>query len=86
MAGALRLDWMEELCADEAESVDEEDCIGAGKGVFEANIAIVRNVNYAWRLEDRRGEGRYLMLSDGCWDESRIWGLITTGARLASDI
>ena len=50
MAGALRLDWMEELCADEAERVDEEDCSGAGKGVFEANIAIARNVNYAWRL------------------------------------
>jgi hypothetical protein len=85
MAGALRLDWMEELCADEAERVDE-DCIGAGKGDFEANIAIVRDINYASRLEDRRGEGRYLILSDGCWDEIRIWGLITTGARLASDI
>ena len=48
MAGALRLDWMEELCADEAERVDE-DCIGAGKGDFEANIAIVRSINYASR-------------------------------------
>jgi len=86
MVGALRLDWMEELCADEAERVDEEDCIVAGKGDFEANIAIVRDINYASRLEDRRGEGRYLILSDGCWDEIRIWGLITTGARLASDI
>ena len=85
MVGALRLDWMEELCADEAERVDE-DCIGAGKGDFEANIAIVRDINYASRLEDRRGEGRYLIPCDGCWDESGTWGLITTGARLASDI
>jgi hypothetical protein len=58
MAGALRLDWME-LCADEAERVDDEDCRGAGKSDFEASIAIVRNVNYAWRSGNVEA-GRYL--------------------------
>ena len=55
MVGALRLGGMEELCADEVERVDEEDCSGAGKGVFEASIAIMRNVNYAWSLGESRG-------------------------------
>jgi hypothetical protein len=48
-----------ELCADEAERVDDEDCRGAGKSDFEASIAIVRNVNYAWRSGNVEA-GRYL--------------------------
>ena len=42
IAGALRLDW---ICvwADEEERFEEETS-GAGKGVFEANIAIARTV------------------------------------------
>ena len=43
IAGALRLDW---LCvwADEEERFEEEETSGAGKGVFEANIAMARRV------------------------------------------
>lgn len=44
MAGALRLDCMAELCAEEMLEVESR---GAGKGVLEANMAIVRNAIYA---------------------------------------
>jgi hypothetical protein len=47
IAGALRLDWMVAVCADDEERFEEAETIGAGKGVFEANIAIARNVSYA---------------------------------------
>jgi hypothetical protein len=47
IAGALRLDWMVAVCADDEERFEEVDTSGAGKGVFEANIAIARNVSYA---------------------------------------
>lgn len=52
MAGARRLDWMV-VCADDAERFDELDTMGAGKGDLEANMAIVRNANYAWRSRCR---------------------------------
>lgn len=45
MAGALRLDWMAELWVEEMLEVESR---GAGKGVLEANKAIVRNASYAW--------------------------------------
>jgi len=54
IAGALRLDWMVEVWADDEERFEETETSGAGKGVFEASIAIVRNVNYAWRQASRR--------------------------------
>jgi len=44
MAGALRLDWMAELCAEERLEVESR---AAGKGVLEANMAIVKNASYA---------------------------------------
>jgi hypothetical protein len=42
MAGALRLDCIV-VCADAAERFDELWLMGAGKGDFEANIAMVKN-------------------------------------------
>ena len=52
MAGALRLDWTVDVGADEADRFEEVDPSVAGKGVLEANIAILRNVNCAWRSEE----------------------------------
>ena len=46
IAGARRLDWIVEVWADEEERFEEVEA-SAGKGVFEANIAIARNVSYA---------------------------------------
>jgi hypothetical protein len=47
IAGALRLEWMVVVCADDEERFEEVETSGAGNGVLEANIAIARNVNYA---------------------------------------
>jgi hypothetical protein len=40
--------------ADDEERFEEAETSGAGKGVFEANMAIARNVSYAWRCKSRR--------------------------------
>jgi hypothetical protein len=47
MVGRCRLDWIV-VCADDAERFEEFDTMGAGKGDFEANMAIVRNASYTW--------------------------------------
>jgi hypothetical protein len=54
IAAALRLDWMVAVWADDEERFEEAETSGAGKGVFEANMAIARNVSYAWRCKSRR--------------------------------
>lgn len=46
MAGCRRLDCIVAVCDDE-ERLEELWAIGAGKGDFEANMAIVRNTSYA---------------------------------------
>lgn len=53
MVGRCRFDWIA-VCADDAERFDEFDTMGAGKGDFEANMAIVRNASYTWRFERKR--------------------------------
>jgi hypothetical protein len=40
--------------ADDEERFEEAETSGAGKGVFEANMAIARNVSYAWGCKSRR--------------------------------
>jgi hypothetical protein len=67
IAGALRLDGTVEVWADDVERFEDPETSGAGKGAFEASIAIARNVNYAWR---RKSMWTVEVNARSRWDES----------------